>query len=433
MSSQSALQHLVRTFHDALAALDCEVPPAELERWSVEVHYAMSAGGRWFHTIEHVFEIIDGACPIQVLAGLFHDTVYLQVDGGIPRRLEERLGDLLGDHHLHFAHDRTASRVAAIFGLSEGAPLDEVVGLNEYLSAVFAARCLAGHAPESVIWPVVACIELTIPFRPEIDGLSAALRLRERLERTVVASDAELDEAIAWAQELANRDVGNFASDDHAWFLDNTWKLLPESHAGLRDSVYTIGEYAYALESMRRFFCQLDPDVVFGSFAGSPTRSELDRMRGAAVTNLAVGRRYLDAKLLAASVLGALADRTGGDAPISLFMGDLPSLNPTTPCLDHYLPAGEAPVDGDPLVYELLSAGRATHQGFDLRNSPLAAWLYGRLGQQVHGLVDELVLLPETERPDFVLRHTLTSIEPVIRATAELAVTRRDQLLALIA
>ena len=111
MSPQSALQHLVRTFHDALAALDCEVPDAELERWSVEVHYAMSAGGRWFHTIEHVFEIIEGGGPIQVLAGLFHDTVYLQVDGGIPRRLEERLGDLLGDG-LTFAHDLTASRVA---------------------------------------------------------------------------------------------------------------------------------------------------------------------------------------------------------------------------------------------------------------------------------------------------------------------------------
>ena len=91
-------------------------------------------------------------------------------------------------------------------------------------------------------------------------------------------------------------------------------------------------------------------------------------------------RRYLRAKLLAMTVLAALAERTGGDAPVALFMGDLPGPDYLTDRLEDFLPTPTRDAEVDEEVFELLAEGRKTESKFDLRNSPLAAFLYGRLG-----------------------------------------------------
>lgn len=427
MSEVPTLLQLVRTLDEALRALGCEAPPMQLERWSVEVHFAMSAGGRLFHTLDHVFDLAEGANPVQTLAAVFHDTIYLQVDDGLPRNLQDRLGDVVQDR-LRFAHDPLAARVARLFDMPDGLPLDAGQGVNELLSAVFAARCLAGHVSDVVLLQVLACIELTIPFR---DGDPAGA-----LERRLVAMGLTADqaiEAVGWAQALANRDVKGFASADVGYFLDNTWKLLPESNANLRDSVYTIDQYATAMEKMRGFFCVLEPVRVYGSYRGAPGTEELARMQAAAARNLDLGKRYLDAKVLAGNVLRSLALATGGDVPVSLLMGDLPRLRPHGQRMEHGLPPGPPPPDADPTVYRLLAHGRSTDHGFDLRHSPLAAYFYRQLGRALHPTTDALMALPVSDRLDFLLQNTRPALDVVVRVAADLAPTRQDQLLALIA
>ena len=52
-------------------------------------------------------------------------------------------------------------------------------------------------------------------------------QLRERCAELGLAG-AQLDLIVERALRLGNRDVENFADNDAARFLDNTWKLLPE-------------------------------------------------------------------------------------------------------------------------------------------------------------------------------------------------------------
>lgn len=427
MSEDPTLYQLIRTFDDALSALGCEVAPPVLEHWAVEVHFAMSAGGRLFHTLDHVFDLIEGSNAVQTLAAIFHDTIYLQVDDGLPRNLRERLGDVVGPT-LQLDHDPVTDLVGRVFAVESGRPFDHGPGMNELLSAVFAARCLANHIPRDVLLQVLACIELTIPFR---DG-DPARALEQRLIDAGLPEQDAID-AVRWAQALANRDVKGFASADVGYFLDNTWKLLPESNATLRDSVYTIGQYATAMEKMRGFFCVLDPRRVYASYRGVPEQQELDRLHRVASRNLELGKRYLDAKVLAANVLRSLAMATGGDVPVSLLMGDLPRLRPHARRLEHVLPDGPPPADADPQVYRLLAHGRSTAHGFDLRHSPLAAYFYRQLGGRLHELTDRLMALDVEDRLGFLLAEVRPALDLVVRESAALAPTRRDQLLALIA
>jgi hypothetical protein len=106
---------------------------------------------------------------------------------------------------------------------------------------------------------------------------------------------------------------------------------------------------------------------------------------------------YVCAKLLSVSVLAAFAELTGGDAPMSLFMGDLPFRHHISCRLEEYLPT-PASLDGcDIDVYNILAHGRKTESSFDIRQSPLAAYLYSCLGDEMVIIVKEQTLHPMTK------------------------------------
>ena len=150
---------------------------------------------------------------------------------------------------------------------------------------------------------------------------------------------------------------------------------------------------------MNGFFTHFltDANVIFASFRGVPSKERVDYLTSQASSNLSLGKKYVGAKLLSASVLAAFATLTGGDAPISLFMGDLPSRqHGESQQIDDYLPnpktllstqRGKSPsssssttttaskLDKDD-VFQILALGRRSDSSFDIKASPLAAFLY---------------------------------------------------------
>lgn len=426
--AQSTLQRLVDLAGRSITALGGAASPVDLERLAIDVHETMSAGGRSFHDVGHVFEVAEGGSPAEVLAALFHDTVYLQVDEGLPARLESTLADAYevvdGSFRLRVGEDPWKARLAALFGFQEGQALTPYAGLNEFLSALFAARRLEGLVDAEAILRVATCIEATVPFR---GGEEVAEALFDRLVGLGLVSDPE--QAVCEAVRMANRDVANFAFADPARFLDNTWALLPESNAQLRVRVYTVDQYQLAMGKMYGFFGFLKPEVVHRAFRGTPAPAELARLREATARNLRIGHEYLGAKLLAASLLQAIASLTGGDAPISLFMGDLPSVCATSPRIESLFPAPLPGEDVDPVVLRLLQVGRATEGEFDLRNAPLAGFLYASCGHRVH----ELVEVHRSGGAEALLRAVpTTALEPVVEGCATLAITRAEAIRALL-
>src|SRR6202012_3888745 len=94
---------------------------------------------------------------------------------------------------------------------------------------------------------------------------------------------ARLDDTLRRAVRVGNRDVENFAENDPARFLDNTWKLLPESNPALHSPmVYTVRDYRIALQKMEAFLAWLPAERVFHTWAEGPGAQVHDR-RGSQV------------------------------------------------------------------------------------------------------------------------------------------------------
>ena len=397
---QTYLGRLVTEMKQHLTALKAKnITYAHLESMSITIHHSMSNSSRNYHSVQHVFDISNEIeDPIAVLSAFFHDCIYYHVDGGMTtQQLELLKGTYRRQHDGSYKfvpsceNDELLRMVCCIFGFQ---PNEEIkAGLNEFLSAVIAVRELEKNLTIDQLAQIACCIELTIPFRcaNTETGETAAQRLHKNMQQAtnqfnLNLSDEDLVNSVQRACILANSDVGNFGSQDLHWFLDNTWSLLPETNESLRQQyLYTIKEFHHGIFKMYGFFVYfIRPDLIFQSFKGVPDDEYLSALKDQCTRNLVVGKKYVGAKLLSMSVLAAFAELTGGDAPMSLFLGDLPSRHRRSTTIEEQLPfiPTEEMEDVDVDVYNLLAVGRRSETSFDIRQSPLAAFIYGRLGDK---------------------------------------------------
>jgi hypothetical protein len=435
--------HLLRA---ALEDLGAQVPLAEMERLAIMINEAMTAGARSFHTPEHVFNLVDPGNPHTTLAALFHDLVYYQVDQGfIPQIAEAVQGSIEArDGQLWLrrnatGEDRPLDICTSIFGFRPGEQLSPFGGMNEFLSALVMHRKLSGVLRDRDIIPATACIEATIPFRrPDGDGRTPAQQLEVRLRRAneemrLGLSQKTIEQTIQWAVIFANRDVANFSEREVTRFLDNTWKLLPETNPSLRtQGVYSIRSYRVALQKMNGFLRSLDPSTIFAQYLGAPPDREYRAMVARGRRNVTTAREYLGIKLLTAAVLEALAEISGGDTPVALFMGDLGAQKKGNR-LEDYLPEYEQPAGTrlDKTLYDLLAHGRASASSFDLQNSPLSLYIYLHLGAD--GFVDFLEAAQKMFGGSLSARAFLDSlpaemVASVAEGCAQMAFTRSEEL-----
>ncbi len=441
------IQQLVDVLVYAFEQLQVRVSLRDLEEMAVTIHKIMTAYARSFHTLEHVFDLSDVSSPIRSLAALFHDLVYYQVDQFVPPDVYAEVSPYIRQDGGRVyvggnvdPADQAAALTLQVFGFEGGQSLSPYAGLNEFLSALFMSKRLVTILPRPALLGVTACIEATIPFRgPDASGLSHFEVLERRLvtvsqNHQLSLTDHEIEEMVKEAVLFANDDVANFAVLDPGVFLDNTWKLLPETNAALRaGDIYSIRDYRVALQKMGGFLNSLNPEHVFHTFRGIPPEEEFQRMSGLAQQNISTARDYLDVKLVAIAILEALSEITGGDAPLSLFMGDIPREGETVKRLEDFLPSVPAPRPEDQTaLYWLLAAGRASESVFDLKNSPTSLFLYQSLGlEEVQRVLTEAqemfsgALAPR----DFLDRADASLVAAVAEASASMVVTRCEGLL----
>ena len=282
-------------FVEQKRCLDCLVSSIEqlggrvdvpkLEQIAELIIQTMRGPWRYFHTSEHIFEVGGSVDPIEVLAALFHDLVYVQVDQGVSFNISSALSPFVKEvrsqlvirDETELPDDAMYQLVASVFGFIPGKALSPFGGQNEFLSGVIAAKSLEPFLPASTIAEIVACIEATIPFRPASPrGLSAIELLHQRLvtvnrDFNFGWSESQTIEIVKRAVRLANRDVENFASPNSSNFLDNTWNLMPETNHELSNvNSYTVGGYRRSLQKMEGFLNFLKPELVFQQFMQEP-------------------------------------------------------------------------------------------------------------------------------------------------------------------
>lgn len=440
---------LVLKMEECLGQLEVkDVDMAELERMSIMIYESMSISSRNYHSVQHVFDISkDMLHPIPILSALFHDCIYFQVDKRLTKAQEELLqgtyseddkGNLVFTASAEDCDDELLKLVEFLFTFKPGQRIEK--GLNEFLSALVAVRSLKNFLPKNLLAEIACCIEATIPFRspnPEtklepMEHLFGRLELANEKFQLGMKED-EMIAAIHHAVKVSINDVGNFASTDVYDFLDGTWSLLPEQNENLRmQYCITAMDMQRALCGMHGFFnFFLKPENVFDEFRGMPSKKDLDWKLELCKRNCAIAKKYVGAKLYAMSVVAAFACLTGGDGPLSLFLGDLKSkksmLQHTN--FDDFLP--ECTEDQlekcDKVVYHILKEGRKTETQFDTKQSPISAFLYATLGdERLTEILNTVKLVPmEDEKARLILKALpIEALESISNAIKSIALSR---------
>jgi hypothetical protein len=329
-----------------------------------------------------------------------------------------------------------------MFDLRPGQHLSAVGALNEFLSAVVMLKELEEFVAAKQLVLITMMIEASIPFsraderrRNHFEVLAGRLREISREYCQEPLSEKEIENGVKDAVLFSNKDIESFAEPDPARFLDNTWKLLPETNPlHLVRTLYTIRSYRQALQQMHEFLFHLDADDVFSRYHGAPPEAEFNRIASNAQTNLRLGCEYLKIRIVAISLLEALAEVSGGDAPMKLFLAELSAKNGRRLRFDYFLPRIAPPswVDTSSTIYRLLSGSRDSDWGYDLVTTPLSLYVYMSLSPEELSTSFELAGLMFEEKisaEEFLRRADQAVVRTVARASAEIVFIRRDQLL----
>ncbi|WP_372369182.1 hypothetical protein [Candidatus Uabimicrobium sp. HlEnr_7] len=396
----SAINRIIKLFTDNLSKLKLDYEMTYIEEVSCLVHRNMDGFARNFHNSGHIFKLSEGITPLEVLACIFHDLAYYQVDGGLPKGVEEFLLQYvrIDDQKVYI---RSKSKIPEneyfnlcldIFDFKLEQEMSSLGGLNEFLSALIACEKLKTLLDKKQIIAIIAIIEGTRPFRPiDQDGKNCFDYLEQRLLKLKdkykgVPEKGEVVAIVEQSLNFANKDVENFAFENSAEFLTNTWALLRESNTFLQNAkVYTITDYRQVLQKMESFMNFLRPETVFHRYRKTPTQKKYNSLIQRATRNIQIAREYLKIKVLTIGIIEAVALETGGDAPISMFLGDFPASS-TDVLLraEYYLPqasvSSKLTMDNDVLM--LLEKGRAQDASFDIKHSPTSTYVYKKIGNE---------------------------------------------------
>ncbi len=440
---RSPVHEIVNALWRALHDLGSDAKLADIERWGFSIHMALSAPGREYHNHDHVVALTASGDALEVIAALYHDSVYLQVDQDLPHSMRTELGQVLSHEPQVGQQPPTpgwkilpaaagiAGDTLTVFGRKIGDLVTPMTGLNEIASALVANIQLQHTLTREQRIAIAACIEQTIPFRVDPVG-----PLHERL--VLLGFEGKLlDETMRRAVRLGNRDVENFAENDPAQFLDNTWKLLPESNPALHAPlVYTVKDYRIALQKMETFLSKLPAERVFHHYQDEPKHEIYARHVARATGNLELAGRYLRAKLYAIAVIEAIAEVSGGDVPIDYFMGASKQFLARVDLrrIEQFLPKLSPAGDLDNHLFGLLAEGRTSESSFDTGPSPIATFLYAACGEAaiMSGLDKARTYWGGGfDGNTFLQALPAKAVAAVARAAGNIVDTRRDRLFAL--
>ena len=447
----SLLARCFQLFQTALDQLKIGYTPEQLEAWMVGIHSAMTGRSRNYHQLDHVLDVAQGLQPLQVIAGLYHDVVYLQLDQGLTPAIQQKFSAALDlrDGRYFAATDSGDAKMRLVREVFEFAPGQELTapqGLNEFLSAVVAIHDLGEFLSDLQVAAVAASIRATIPFQGlDSAGKSFPMRIASTLEKIAKrekwkCKPAAIHDLVRQAVEVGNADVANFGSEDLSAFLDNTWKLLSEANPSLHSMrANTIQSYCNSLQKMERFMSQLDPGLVFHDYNGFPEPGAFAVLTQAAARNMRQAIEYLRAKLVTMAMVEGIAELTGGDAPIVLLTGASREEEPSTIQMRDLL--GEPHTyrtrgyDGiNEVVYHVLKVGRASATHFDSKSSPLSAFIYTVLGTSAlerHYEAARQAFNGERAWLDFLKSFPGPLVKEMVGAAANISVVRSSRCLEL--
>jgi hypothetical protein len=386
-SAEKMIPALETMFMDSMSKLPtvCPFDGEDASSLAKLVFDSMTTSGRVYHSMQHVFDISTTMeDPILVLSALFHDVVYYSIDRAFSDEQAKYLeGVLISDtQQLTLAaefDDELSEKFVKLYGFTPGEELPKL-GTNEFLSGIIGVRVLKKWLGVPHVMQIAACIEATIPFRPVVDDKSPMDRLYDRLKAVCPDQSEEwLVDTVNMSATTANCDLCSFDSTDRDFFLDSSWKLLPEARPALLKEDCPLIEMLYelnALEGRSKFLKGAVPRI-FQSFRQVPSPEEMEGKERQTHENLDIICEYARVRLLQVMTLIEFAD----------VMGEDPKALPLRTCLMMEVPEVANGPSSSLTSVELeirswLVGGRRACFAWDPAVSSLGGYLFDTLGTE---------------------------------------------------
>lgn len=447
-TESSTIHQTLTLLTQAFDKLKAPITPSQIETMGISIHEIMTARWRKYHVPQHLIEMCKGADPIEILATMFHDIVYVQVD----RRIHPKISQLLNEFVLDQKYNCTLPQYSndpyqlvktcyEIFNFTPGTTITTSTGLNEFLSAITAVRTLSPFLSTWELIQIVGAIEATIPFRLDHSDRDLSFQYFEKklndVNKTMNLnkSEADIRIAIQRALNVSHRDVSGFSSEDTSEFLGQTWNLLLESNPIFKNPLFTVRQYRIGLLRMEEFFKNLKIEAIFCRYKDYPSELQYQKMCTNANANLKKSIEYLKSKIVMLAMLESIALQTGGDCPFVMLVGisnenDRESTHKLIKYLDQNIaPTSSSEIDED--VLKLLAHGRKGAQSFDIKQSPITAFIYCRLPRALREQLFESSLKffkGEIDGLKYLKQFPTDLMESIILGCIELATTRKQAL-----
>jgi hypothetical protein len=219
-------------------------------------------------------------------------------------------------------------------------------------------------------------------------------RLYDRLKAVCPEQSEEwLVTTVTRAAATANCDLCSFDSDDRNFFLDSSWKLIPEARPILLEEECPLLEWdneMKALEGRTKFLKSIVPRI-FQQFGNVPSDEEMAEKQRKAHENLDVMWEYTKVRQLHSMVLVAVVEAMGGDPATFSLRSCLTMDVPSVSCVpDDSLTACERE------AWHWLVSGRRTSFDWDPAVSPLGAYLFEKLRSKG---VEEAISIGKNQSP----------------------------------
>jgi len=242
---------------------------------------------------------------------------------------------------------------------------------------------------------IAACIEATIPFRgTDANGKNPMDRLYDRLLPICEGKSQEwIVATVEKGVTTANWDLGSFNTEDRDYFLDSTWKLMPEGRPALMREDCPMSEYIEEFKSLLVRSRKMPVPIIFQCFRNFPTSEEMDAKRRMTYANLDFVCDYGKVRLLQLLVLRDFAE----------LMGENAATLPMRPLLRMDIPVSRESINEASLsptekeIRSLLAKGRRTNFSWDPACSDLAVLLFDALGTDG---VSRALDLANAQQPD---------------------------------
>jgi hypothetical protein len=183
---------------------------------------------------------------------------------------------------------------------------------------------------------------------------------------------------------------------------------------------------------MQKFLSSLDYRKIFHQFENTPSSSILAKNELYAQSNLDFASNYICAKICSVAIVEAIALETGGDCPISLFLGDIRCYEGTPDRIEKFLPNNIQ--DNNSLntnLLDVLAGGRSKESRNDLTSSPLTAYFYRIVG---HEEMLNIFKLAEKMFSDEITPHQFLRsldrflVQSIIQGCKKIAISRTNHL-----